>query len=71
MPPSVISTPPSVAVSPGKSHMETSALPPFTVPPGWTSNPSSPHYQEESVGPDSEGQIIARSYGLQRACYGG
>ncbi|KAF9249939.1 hypothetical protein DTO013E5_6527 [Penicillium roqueforti] len=65
MPPSRISTPPSVAVSPVKSPTKTSALPPFTDPPGWTSNPSNPLYQEEWIGADSEGQVIARDYGLQ------
>jgi hypothetical protein len=37
----------------------------FTVPSGWTSNPSSPHCQEEWIGADSEGQLIAQAYGLQ------
>jgi hypothetical protein len=37
----------------------------FTDHPGWTSNPSSPDYQEEWIGAESEGQIIARFYGLQ------
>jgi hypothetical protein len=35
------------------------------VPPGWTSTPSSPVYYEEWDGADSEGQTIARCYGLQ------
>jgi hypothetical protein len=37
----------------------------FTVPPGWTSTPSSPVYYEEWDGADSEGQTVARCYGLQ------
>ncbi|KAJ5377376.1 uncharacterized protein N7496_004785 [Penicillium cataractarum] len=37
----------------------------FTDPPGWNSSPSNPLYHKEWIGADSEGQIIARSYGLQ------
>lgn len=36
----------------------------FTVPPGWSARPGSPHFEEEWVGIDSWGQRLARNYGL-------
>ncbi|KAL2819470.1 hypothetical protein BJX63DRAFT_382138 [Aspergillus granulosus] len=65
MPPSRTSTPPSVALLSAKSPEKGFGLPSFTAPPGWTASPSSPVYYEEWDGADSEGQTIARRYGLQ------
>ncbi|KGO74288.1 hypothetical protein PITC_031390 [Penicillium italicum] len=81
MSPPGISTPPSVTQSPAKSPANNFIMPvsmdlvivlgripenfQFTVPPGWTSTPPSPVYHEEWEGIDSEGQIIARCYGLE------
>ncbi|KOS43421.1 hypothetical protein ACN38_g5654 [Penicillium nordicum] len=52
------------AGSPTKSTSEVPHVPPFIAPPGWTTRPGSPRFECEWDGVDSEGQKIARSYGL-------
>ncbi|KAJ6150033.1 hypothetical protein N7471_001232 [Penicillium samsonianum] len=76
MPPSKTSTVlvspprPPPTKSPTESRTElpahSASLPLFTVPVGWTTNPPSPAYKGEWEGPESEGQMMARYFGLGR-----
>ncbi|CAG8903307.1 unnamed protein product [Penicillium egyptiacum] len=52
------------ARSPAKSTTKVPLVPPFIVPPGWTTRPGSPSFEYEWDGVDSAGQKIARGYGL-------
>ncbi|KAJ5510243.1 hypothetical protein N7453_002346 [Penicillium expansum] len=46
------------------SPLNSPSLPPFTVPPGWTREMSSPDIRHEWEGHESEGPTLARQYGL-------
>ncbi|KAJ9211853.1 hypothetical protein DTO166G4_6505 [Paecilomyces variotii] len=58
---------PSKSASTTEPPVKNATLPPFIVPPGWTTNPRSPGYKADWADYNSEGQVFARCHGLAPA----
>ncbi|GAD99709.1 hypothetical protein PVAR5_8433 [Paecilomyces variotii No. 5] len=58
---------PSESASTTEPPVKNATLPPFIVPPGWTTNPRSPGYKADWADRNSEGQVFARCHGLAPA----